>query len=445
MTDRIFNGVAILALMALAFLAGSYAMLAQRFPYQGLHDAYRAGKALIDQNRELKSAHTTNLWQPARSERRGVTVADQGAAQAGYTIYTSGHTQAAFLIDLEGRQVHEWKMPYSAIWDDTAAPRHPVPDERTYFRKVHLYPNGDLLAIYDGIGDTPHGYGLVKLDKDSRVLWKYLERVHHDLAVAPDGRIFVLTHEITHDPIPERESLPPPRIDDFIVELSPEGKPLRKLRLIDAMRASDYMRLLDALPGYLADSGDYLHTNDVEFVDDATAAKFPFLRAGQLVLSMREPGALVALDMDSGTISWGIRGPWVGQHDPDLLANGHILLFDNNGQYNGSGRSQVIEFDPQSGGVTWRYGGSAEHPLESVIRSCQQRLANGNTLITESDGGRLLEVNAAGDIVWEYVNPVRAGETDRLIPIVSSAQRITPDALDPDFRQQIEAEERSSS
>ncbi len=31
MTDRIFNGVAILALMVLAFLAGSYAMLAQRF------------------------------------------------------------------------------------------------------------------------------------------------------------------------------------------------------------------------------------------------------------------------------------------------------------------------------------------------------------------------------------------------------------------------------
>ncbi|HEY1075907.1 MAG TPA: arylsulfotransferase family protein [Fontimonas sp.] len=449
MTDRIFNGIAIVALMALAFLAGSYAMLAKQFPYQGLHDAYRAAKALIDQHRELGSAHTTNLWQPARTAQRGVTMAQRDRAQPGYTLYTSGHMQAAYLIDLDGRQVHQWKMPYSAVWDESAAPRQPVPDERTYFRKVHLYPNGDLLAIYDGIGDTPHGYGLIKIDKDSRVIWKYLDHVHHDLAVAPDGRIFVLTHEITHDPIPERESLPPPRIDDFIVELSPDGQPLRKLRLIDALRQGDFMRLLDALPGYLAESGDYLHTNDVEFVDAETAAKFPFLRAGQLVLSMREPGALVALDMDSGTITWGIRGPWVGQHDPDLLANGHILLFDNNGQYEGmhkgSGRSQVIEFDPQTGGVVWRYGGSADHPLESVIRSCQQRLANGNTLITESDGGRLLEVDSAGDIVWEFVNPVRAGEADRLIPVVSSAQRVTPEALDPDFRQQLEAEERSTS
>ncbi len=172
-----------------------------------------------------------------------MTVHDQGAAQPGYTIYTSGHTQAAFLVDLQGRQVHEWKMPYSAVWDDLAAPRHPVPDERTYFRKVHLYPNGDLLAIYDGIGDTPHGYGLVKFDKDSRVLlWKYLERVHHDLAVAPDGRIFVLTHEITHDPI--RRSARACRRRASTTSSSScrrQGQPLRKLRLIDAHAAQgDY-------------------------------------------------------------------------------------------------------------------------------------------------------------------------------------------------------------
>ena len=34
--------------------------------------------------------------------------------------------------------------------------------------------------------------------------------------------------------------------------------------------------------------------------------------------------------------------------------------------------------------------------FESEVRSSQQRLANGNTLITESDGGRLFEITAAG-------------------------------------------------
>ncbi len=69
------------------------------------------------------------------------------------------------------------------------------------------------------------------------------------------------------------------------------------------------------------------------------------------------------------------------------------------------------------------------------MRSAQERLPNGNTLITESDGGRLLEVTPAGEIVWEYLNPVRGGEAEELIPIVSWGQRIDPATLEPGFRE----------
>jgi outer membrane protein assembly factor BamB len=93
----------------------------------------------------------------------------------------------------------------------------------------------------------------------------------------------------------------------------------------------------------------------------------------------------------------------------------------------------VIEFDPATYEIVWSYTGDAEHALESRLRSDQERLANGNTLITESDGGRLLEVTPTGEIVWEYVNPVRGGDADEFIPIVSWGQRIDPEALDPTF------------
>jgi hypothetical protein len=52
-------------------------------------------------------------------------------------------------------------------------------------------------------------------------------------------------------------------------------------------------------------------------------------------------------------------------------------------------------------------------------------------LITESSGGRILEVTAAGDIVWQFVNPVRGGAEGSLVPIVCWAQRLDADALDP--------------
>ena len=80
--------------------------------------------------------------------------------------------------------------------------------------------------------------------------------------------------------------------------------------------------------------------------------------------------------------------------------------------------------------IVWQYAGTAEWPFESLIRASQQRLANGNTLITESSGGRILEVTPAGEIVWQFVNPVRGGEDNDRLPIICWAQRLDPNDLD---------------
>ena len=40
-----------------------------------------------------------------------------------------------------------------------------------------------------------------------------------------------------------------------------------------------------------------------------------------------------------------------------------------------------------------------------------QRLPNGNTLICEGRTGRIFEITAQGEVVWEYVNPYFAGST----------------------------------
>jgi hypothetical protein len=41
----------------------------------------------------------------------------------------------------------------------------------------------------------------------------------------------------------------------------------------------------------------------------------------------------------------------------------------------------------------------------SPFISSAQRLPNGNTLITEGSGGRIIEVTAGHEIVWEYISP----------------------------------------
>lgn len=439
-TDQWLGLLSIGSVALLAFLAGAGLMLAQAPPYESLRKLYLGGVALYWQLAARDEAYSPDLWKPARRPDRGVTRLDPARAQPGYTLYTSAHAQSALLIALDGRVLHEWHLPYRQVWRaQTSAIRRPVADTHIYFRKATMLPNGDLLALYDGVGDTPHGYGLVRMDRHSRPIWSYLQHAHHDFDVAPDGRVYVLTHEINAQPFAPREQLKAPRIDDYVVELDPEGRPLRKLALLDALAASPYLRFVDALPAYLDSNGDYLHTNNLDYVREADAGRFPFLKPGQLLLSMREPNALAVLDLDEQRITWGLRGSWVGQHDPDLLANGHILLFDNNGDFSHAGRSRVIEIDPLSQAIVWRYAGTPEQPLDSRVRSEQERLANGNTLITESDGGRLLEVTAEGETVWEYLNPVRAGPGDTLIPVVSWAQRIDPSYINQAFRQELEA------
>jgi hypothetical protein len=248
-----------------------------------------------------------------------------------------------------------------------------------------------------------------------------------------------LTHEISQEPIKAWTQLAPPRIDDYIVVLSPEGEELKKISVTDALVDSRYARMLTRLPFYAKDSGDYLHTNAIDVIEAADAEVFPFGKEGDVLISMRElaTGAIAVVDMETEVMSWATQGSFSGQHDPDITEDGNILLFDNRGQFGDHGTARVIEFDPRTDGIVWRYVGSEEHPFESVLRSDQQRLANGNTLINESDGGRLFEVAPDGEIVWEFVNPVRGGDNDEYIPIFSSGERIDPKTLDPDFLQSL--------
>ena len=111
-----------------------------------------------------------------------------------------------------------------------------------------------------------------------------------------------------------------------------------------------------------------------------------------MLLSLREIDTVALLDLDEERIVWAVRGPWLAQHDPDILANGNILLFDNLGNFldadgsdaeGGGGRSRILEFDPSTMEIAWQYAGTDEEPFESDVRASQERLANGNTLITE--------------------------------------------------------------
>ena len=409
--------ITLFGVASLSFILGAAVIFFDLPSSSFLRNAFLGGPAFFDPQQAAQ--------QPAkRPAAQGDPVFTIGTSDKpdktcdGFTLcMCSGGTRAA-LINMRGEVVHQWRAPLKTVWPD--APNQPAAGDEhlVYFNDGHLFPNGDLLVLAEGPTDLrkpSHGYGLVKLDKDSRVIWKYAANCHHALDVGEDGTIYALSNDFV-DRLPEGLAyLPTPCLVDCVDIISPEGKQVRRIRLLEGFKKSAYASLLSTLekPKLFNDVSppdepmpalreemrrrDVLHTNAVTVLPSRLAAKFPLFKAGQLLVSPRHLDAIAVVDPQTDTVMWAARGPWHAQHDPTFLDNGRLLLFDNLGSARGS---RVLEYDPQSQAFPWSYPDESGKRFLSRLRGMCQRLPNGNTLIVNSDGGEMLEVTPGHELVW---------------------------------------------
>ena len=364
---------------------------------------------------------------------RGVTVPDPARVADGYNLYSSGHGPQAFLMDMSGRALHEWHMDRNTVWPHLAGVDHGKSNR--YFERVRLFDNGDVLALY------PYT-GLVKLDRNSRLLWDHQGWNHHGLDVDEQGRIYVLGRDFDEEgrPAPESREEPPPRrkvsgrwvLDENITVLSADGELLDKISLIDCLENSRFAPLLDPAkyPGR-SEPIDLLHPNSLQVLDGRHVDRSPAFKKGNVLTSFRDLSTIAIIDPEEEKVVWALSHGWRGQHDPALLANGRMLLFNNFSRPIGGDpqdqRSQVMEFDPLTQQVTWSYGRAESTGMFSALFGASQRLPNGNTLITESDDGRAIEVTPDGAIVWEFNNPHTSGPNGEFVAVIPKVFRVSSD------------------
>lgn len=172
---------------------------------------------------------------------------------------------------------------------------------------------------------------------------------------------------------------------------------------------------------------DPTHLNYVEALPAEWASRFPQFMPGDLLVSFRNRQSIAVIDKTTGLVKWALRGPFVRQHNPQFLPNGHILVLDNMGGGPDLDRSRVLEIDPATQSIVWCY----DRDLYSPIRGSVQVLSNGNVLIAESQRGRVLEVTKDNRVVWEYVNGVSERvDGSPAVGIVTTAERIAREKLD---------------
>jgi hypothetical protein len=429
--DRVWNGLLLAAALFLAFVGGAWVAWEDTALFKrSLRKGFIGADAFLAERRARSRPLGTGVWEPASDGGPfGVVRSDPTRASAGATLVVVG--QSAHLIDLDGTVLHSWHLDYEAIRGPGAMARAPMSRARLLWRPARALPNGDLIALVDfSDAATPQGLALVRLDRDSRPLWVFHGHVHHDFDIAPDGRIFVLGQGLRERPPKGLAALRGPLADEQLYVLSPEGKLLRTVSIVKALGRSRYVRMIPPLVGRpVYTDGDYLHSNNVDYADGATAARFDFVKEGQVLLSLRNIDLLAVLDVGSETVTWARRGEWMLQHDPDFLENGNLMLFDNQGDGDRGGGSRVIEYDPRTSAIVWQYPGATGAPLKTSYRGEQQLLPNGDVLLNEFQEGRLLEVTRAGEVVWEYRCPFRYPGDERLVCLVLHAERYPPGTL----------------
>lgn len=342
----------------------------------------------------------------ASHSANGVTIYDPNRASPGVNFLVSGHAPELILTDMEGKPLHTWRCNFeSPDWPESELPASFM--KSSFWRRAHLYPDGEVLAVLDYIV-------LTKMDKDGKVIWVKPGGYHHNMDVGDDGTIHVLYAEKQHHP---ETGLGHEPLVDYIMALDPQGRELWRVSLIKALENSYYAPVLHSLNF----AGDVLHTNSIKVLDGVLAQRIPAFKRGNIMVCMHQPSLIAVIDPEQEAVVWALGDQWLYPHEPVVLSGGTMLIFDNHGpqwHYMNRLASRILEFDPVTREVLWEYTGTRQQPFHSYFCGSVAQLPNNNLLISETSGGRAFEVTREKEIVWEYYNPFRGGENGEHIAVI---------------------------
>jgi len=304
----------------------------------------------------------------------------------GYTLFTPMMGSVTWLMDMEGRPVH--------CWDMSAPPGG--------YGK--LLPGGNLLYAAKDI-NSPVAWGgasggnIMEVDWDGNRLWEYGDAYqHHDFCRMENGNTMILgLYRLPVEILPKiRGGMPGTERDglmwsDYFKEVTPGGE------VVWEWYAHEHLDPEIDVLGPMTPRAEWTHANSCFVMPN-----------GDILTTLHHLDTIDIIDKETGDIKWRWgAGELSLPHDPTLLENGNILVFDNGSrrQARQPDYSRVVEVNPESGEIVWQYLGEPPHSFFSYFISGAQRLPNGNTLICEGAWGRFFEVTVDREVVWEYINP----------------------------------------
>ncbi|MDA0240836.1 MAG: aryl-sulfate sulfotransferase [Proteobacteria bacterium] len=323
----------------------------------------------------------------AKRSVHGVTVHEPDRAYQGCTLFAPLCGKDVWLVNMEGEVVNRWEMEF-------------VPGLYGEFMD-----NGNMLYGGKAI-PTPlpefggNGGQVIEVDWDNNILWEWRNEYHsHSQIKLKNGNLLVALWREVPDEIAKK------------VKGGEPGTELKGVMWGEAIQEIDW-RTKEVVWEWL--SYEHLDPEGDALCQLCPRDRWTNFNAteelpnGDILVSARCISTIFIIDRKTGEITWRWGpGEISHQHNPTMLENGNILLFDNGAHriYTTIDYSRVIEVNPKTDEIEWEYKENPPVDLNSFICSGAQRLPNGNTLICECTKGRIFEVTKEGDTVWEYRVP----------------------------------------
>lgn len=392
----------------------------------------------------------------------GATIYNPEKCWNGYTIFQAREL-GALLIDMNGGEVQLWKgldgFPNKLLPGGYVL-GHSGERNNAYGMQDRI----DLVQV-DWEGNIVWKFNQYEFIEDPGEKPQWMARQHHDYQregnpvgyyvpgmdpLVDRGNTFILCHKNLRNPKISDKLL----LDDTIIEVTWDGNIVWEWTCSDHFDEYEFSEeaknILCRDPNMRSAGGgmgDWMHINSMSLLGpnkwfDAGDERF---HPDNIIWDARESNIIAIIDKKTGKVVWKV-GPdynkskelkrlgWIiGQHHAHMIprglpGEGNILVFDNGG-WGGYGApnpgsptgrlnalrdySRVLEFDPTTLEIVWQYTpveAGYLHPVDSnrfysPFISGAQRLPNGNTLITEGSGGRIIEVTSDHELVWEYISP----------------------------------------
>ncbi len=394
----------------------------------------------------------------------GTTIYEPDKCWNGYTVFQPRDT-GAILIDMNGNVVNHWIGLMGFPSPNKILPGgYVMGNSRARDPEYGFQDNVDLIQV-DWEGNIVWRFDKYELIRDPHHRPTWMARQHHDFQregnpvgyyvpgmepLVDKGNTLLACHKNLKNPDISDKLL----VDDTVIEVTWEGNIVWEWICSDHFNemgfSEEARNVLSRNPGIIKAGGamgDWMHLNSVSMLGPNK-----WFRAGDgrfhpdnIIWSGRETNIMAILDKKTGRIVWQIGpdyvgtnawqklGQIIGPHHVHMIpeglpGEGNILVFDNGGWAgygapnpgSPAGRrnalrdySRVLEFNPVTLDVVWQYPAQEAgfgmpvlgSKLYSPLMSSAQRLPNGNTLITEGNSGRIFEVTAEHETVWEYINP----------------------------------------